>query len=85
MAFELTSIWLFRRNTQQVMCYCCPQVLWFLASDSLRARRAAKQRYGDKLITDTEAKAVHVVCVDRVVGCGRNSSRKAAAMQVNAS
>lgn len=37
------------------ICYSALQVLWYLASDSLTARRAAKQRFGDKIITDTQA------------------------------
>lgn len=30
------------------------QVLWYLVSDTLTARRAAKEAFGDKLVTDTE-------------------------------
>ena len=57
------------------------QAVWFLVSDSLTARQAAKARYGDKLITDTQAAAVHVGC-ESAAGCHGNASHKASGMQV---
>ena len=50
-------------------------------SDSLTSRQAAKARYGDKLITDTQAAAVHVGCDSEAGGCRGNASTRAHAMQ----
>lgn len=53
------------------------RVRWFLSSDSLELRRAAKQRFGDLLVTDTTTVALHT-------GAGglpdRNGHYNAAAM-----
>jgi hypothetical protein len=38
------------------------QVVWYLMSDSGVFRRAAKEQYGDKLLTDTELTAAHSSC-----------------------
>jgi hypothetical protein len=37
-------------------------VVWYLLSDSGELRRAAKDKFGDKLLTDTEDPAVHSSC-----------------------
>ena len=57
------------------------QVVWFLVSDSLTSRQAAKARYGDKLVTDTQAAAVHVGCDSEAGGCRGNVTSRANAMQ----
>jgi hypothetical protein len=38
------------------------QVVWYLLSDSGEFRRAAKDKFGDKLLTDTELTAAHSSC-----------------------
>ncbi|KAF6253796.1 hypothetical protein COO60DRAFT_1703665 [Scenedesmus sp. NREL 46B-D3] len=38
------------------------QVVWYLLSDSGEFRRAAKAKYGDKLLTDTDLTAAHSSC-----------------------
>ena len=50
-------------------------------SDSLALRRRAKERFGEKLITDTQEAAVHVDCY---TGCKGNATRGERAMQVHA-
>lgn len=37
-------------------------VVWYLLSDSRELRRAAKGKFGDKLLTDTDSRAVHSSC-----------------------
>ena len=40
---------------------CCAglQVVWYLLSDSLSVRQAARERYGDKLMTQVAARVQH--------------------------
>jgi hypothetical protein len=38
------------------------KVIWYLISDALQLRVAAKQKYGDKLLTDTATATQHVDC-----------------------
>lgn len=38
------------------------RVLWFLNSDSKQLRKAAKAKYGDKLVTDDELAMIHPDC-----------------------
>lgn len=38
------------------------KVVWYLNSDSRELRRAAKEVYGNKLLTDTESSSVHSDC-----------------------
>lgn len=65
----------------EVMLAAWSQAVWFLVSDSLTARQAAKARYGAKVVTDTQAAAVHVGC-EAEAGCSGNATHKAHGMQV---
>ena len=65
----------------EVLLAAWSQAVWFLVSDSLTARQAAKARYGDKVVTDTQAAAVHVGC-EAEAGCSGNATHKAHGMQV---
>jgi hypothetical protein len=38
------------------------RIIWYLLSDNGSFRRAAKDRYGDKILTDTALQAVHTDC-----------------------
>ncbi|WIA34815.1 hypothetical protein OEZ86_013113 [Tetradesmus obliquus] len=38
------------------------QSIWFVISDSGAFRRAARQKYGDKVLTDDELQLMHVAC-----------------------
>jgi hypothetical protein len=38
------------------------RVIWYLLSDNGSFRRAAKERYGEKLLTDTALQAMHTDC-----------------------
>lgn len=35
------------------------EVRWYLLTDSVKLRRQAKERYGDKLVTKTDANVAH--------------------------
>lgn len=48
------------------------KVLWFLASDSLQLRKAAKKVYGNKLITDDTLRMTHPTCHENKRGEGSN-------------
>eukprot|EP00906_Rhabdomonas_costata_P020408 RCo029699 len=54
------------------------KVIWYLASDSLSVRREAKNKYGEKLITNTHSPTVHTECVTHNAStCDRSVVRKA--------
>jgi hypothetical protein len=50
------------------------KVIWFINSDSVVLRIAAKEKYGDKVLTDTTLKMVHPDCKGQNPGaCGQSS------------
>lgn len=44
------------------------QVIWYLMSDSIKLRRDAKEKYGDKLITDVSQPALHFMYGNKTLG-----------------
>ena len=42
--------------------HCNRSVIWFLISDSLELRLAARRRFGDKLLTDVSHRPLHTYC-----------------------
>lgn len=59
-------------------------VIWFLISDSLNLRRAASEKYGAKLLTDTDTAPIHVDCSDgpQILNpCKEHPELRAPAMQ----